>query len=40
MGRSFLKRLGSSRIRNQFIIRLLEAFAGKSYNYYIKELGF
>jgi hypothetical protein len=40
MGRSFLKRLGGNRIYNQFIIHLLEAFIGKSYNYYINKLGF
>jgi hypothetical protein len=37
---SFLKRLKGNKIHNQFIIYLLEAFAGKSYNYYINKLGF
>jgi hypothetical protein len=40
MGYSFLKRLRGSRIYNQFIIRLLEAFTGKFYNYYINKLDF
>jgi hypothetical protein len=33
MGYSFLKRLGGNKIYNQFIICLLKASTGKSYNY-------
>jgi hypothetical protein len=40
MGYSFLKRLGDSRIYNQFIINLLKVSAGKSCNYYINKSGF
>jgi hypothetical protein len=40
MGHSFLKHSEGSKILNQFIIHLLEASIGKSYNHYINKSGF
>jgi hypothetical protein len=38
IGYSYLKRLNGSKIHNLFIIYLLEASTGKSYNYYINDV--